>query len=178
MSIKEEPIRIEFHYDPEDKEQDSFDLELQTIDGEQFLRITPSDTDTSFLFTTKFLVEVIDFLRKKEALTDKNITSKIEKDERQLSLDIPIISSLEIHKEEVTSTLDFPVSTFSSAIIEEEKKEKNIENKKEFTVEEPLIIKRETFRDRLPEDSTDVMGAEKSAASKRKVNPNKIIKKI
>jgi len=71
MPIKEEPVRIEFQYEQEDTKGDDgvFNVEYysETVDGKEkkYLNITPHGEDIPSTFEVNFLVEVVDFLRKK-----------------------------------------------------------------------------------------------------------------
>ena len=71
MPIKEEPVRIEFQYEQEDAMTSDgvFNVEYysETIDGKEkkYVRVTPHGQTESSEFELDFLVEVVDFLRKK-----------------------------------------------------------------------------------------------------------------
>lgn len=77
MPIKEEPVRIEFQYEQEDAGTSDgvFSVEYfsETEDGKEkkYVRVTPHGTTENSIFELDFLVEVVDFLRKKGVVEDK-----------------------------------------------------------------------------------------------------------
>lgn len=77
MPIKEEPVRIEFQYEKEDtNDSDSvFNVEYfsEKEDGKdaKYVKLTPHGKDASAVFELDFLVEVVDFLRKKGVVDEK-----------------------------------------------------------------------------------------------------------
>ena len=79
MPIKEEPVRIEFQYEQEDAQTSdgvcNVEYYSETIDGKEkkYLNITPHGHTTPSTFEVDFLVEVVDFLRKKGVVKDEVI---------------------------------------------------------------------------------------------------------
>lgn len=78
MPIKEEPVRIEFQYEQEDANTSDgvFNIEYfsETEDGKEkkYVKVTPHGETESSVFELDFLVEVVDFLRKKGVVDNKS----------------------------------------------------------------------------------------------------------
>lgn len=128
MPIKEEPVRIEFQYEQEDAQSSDgvFNVEYfaETEGGKEkkYVKITPHGTDTPSILELDFLVEVVDFLRKKGVVKDK----VIEDASPRSGLELPKIQTLgtkaegspigvAVHVPEGTigkTTNGIPISTF------------------------------------------------------------------
>ncbi len=82
MPIKEEPVRIEFQYEQEDAVTSDgvFNVEyFSEKDGgkeKKYVRVTPHGTTVDSIFELDFLVEVVDFLRKK-GVVDEQVVEEI-----------------------------------------------------------------------------------------------------
>jgi hypothetical protein len=188
MSIKEEPIKIDFHYDPENTNENSYNITFFSDENEeQMLKISElvnnkEEIEPSY-YSIKFLLEVINFLKNKNVIKfEEEKTVK----HRAQSLSVPVISKSATDGVIVSSSitddntpsipntpsiLNIPVLTFSST--EDEVKKVEVDK---VEVDIP-IIKREVFKDRLGENEDDVLAAEKNAARKRKINQDKVIKR-
>lgn len=76
MPIKEEPVRIEFQYEPDDAaSSDSvFNIEyfVQKVEGDEkkFLKISQYGSDEPSIFEVDLLVEIVDFLRSKGVIAN------------------------------------------------------------------------------------------------------------
>jgi hypothetical protein len=77
MPIKEEPVRIEFQYEPEDAQgatemlKIEYFSEMRGDNEKKYLSIMPAGADSPHIFEVDFFVEIVDFLRKKGVVGQK-----------------------------------------------------------------------------------------------------------
>jgi hypothetical protein len=126
MPIKEEPVRIEFQYEQEGgvTSDGVFDVEYfsEMNDGKEkkYVRVTPHGATEGSIFELDFLVEVVDFLRKKGVIDN---SSPLQENVATGTLPLPQIDvSGNISKPQPQAiAIDsppqaLPVSTFSTEL--------------------------------------------------------------
>jgi hypothetical protein len=190
--IKEEPVQIEFTYEP--------DIQLtNTIDPIKIIYFkennVPFISFNEIKYPLDFFIEVVDFLTKKGVVKKENILVESHKS----SLPLPSITksgnvvrdSNYVITEKITNkdrietnkNASQPFPSFNIGI-DEEKKMKEIEEEgrkiKEFknSQNKTPIIKRPVIRTRVTDEEGDPLEAERAAAQLRGSNEEKSIKRI
>jgi hypothetical protein len=206
MPIKEEPVRIEFQYEQEDANTSDgiFNVEYfaETQDGKEkkYVKVTPHGETEASVFELDFLVEVVDFLRKK-GVVDRKAPEVIEEVSGS-SLKLPTVQlaggsktpAAEMFKQHVTPMpIDItkaedtvnpayvPVGALAPPVVNGDQLggPKVIAAPKVISAEtagEMPIINRPVIRTRIGERE-DPMVAIEQARMQRKQNPAKAIKR-
>lgn len=206
MPIKEEPVRIEFQYEQEDANTSDgiFNVEYfaETQDGKEkkYVKVTPHGETEASVFELDFLVEVVDFLRKKGVVDSKS--PEVVEEAQGSSLRLPTVqlaggskaSAAEMFKQHVTpmpiditeaeDTINptyVPVGALSPPVVN------GVQAGGHKAVGSPVVISAETagempvinrpvIRTRIGERE-DPMVAIEQARMQRKQNPAKSIKR-
>lgn len=199
MPIKEEPVRIEFQYEQEDAQTSDgmFNVEYysETEDGKEkkYVRLTPHGTTENSTFELDFLVEVVDFLRKK-GVVDAKVEAIPEGHTSRSSLPLPSIQTINMGSSSISEGSlvgivehAIPISTSIANGGESQILAPPVINSKptgpKVIVDAPLaeeaeklIIKRPVIRTRIGEHE-DPMEALEESKRQRGQNPQKSIKR-
>ena len=201
MPIKEEPVRIEFQYEQEDENTSAgvFNVEYfaETEDEKEkkYVRVTPCGTTDSSVFELDFLVEVVDFLRKKGVVENKSSEVVAEAPISSLSLPtvqkavgavgIPVEGMFDQHVIPTTVDITKVEDTVNASYVPVNALTPSVVNgvstggPKVITAEsaeQMPIINRPVIKTRIGE-TEDPMVAIEQARMQRKQNPAKSIKR-
>ena len=210
MPIKEEPIRIEFQYEKENaKTSDdeltsdgAFDVAYYTVtdegDEKKYVRLTPHGTTENSIFELDFLVEVVDFLRRKGVIEKIKVeTGGVVDIADETYLPLPRIQTIngEVKApggltlptvktaDSVTESSYVPVSSFTTDAVDTLPTPNVVKSTKgdsPIIISEGMstenIIRRPVIRTEVGANE-DTMKGLIDSKNQRQVNPQKVIKR-